>query len=81
MDRYIQDGIIKGTKDELIIFDDGTMRYITHRSNGEEITHDNCETYNVGNKGGLRIKYGNGSSFSFRDYTTGEIDKRWKKIE
>ena len=28
MDRYTQDGIIKGTKDELIIFDDGTIRYI-----------------------------------------------------
>lgn len=79
MDRYIQDGIIKGMKDELIIFDDGTIRYITKNVNGEEIIHDDCEMYNVGNNGGARIKYGNGSSFSFKDYSTGEIDKNWKK--
>ena len=81
MDRYIQDGIIKGTKDELIIFDDGTIRYITHDSDLEEIVYEDCEKYNVGNKGGVRIKYGTGSSFSFKEYITGEIDKRWEKIE
>ncbi len=81
MNRYIQDGIIKDTKDELIIFDDGTIRYITHNINGEEITYENCEMYPVGNKGGMRIKYGGGSSFSFKDYNTGEIDKRLTKKE
>jgi hypothetical protein len=29
----------------------------------------------------MRIKYGNGSSFSFKDYNTGEIDKMWKKVD
>ena len=81
MDRYTQDGIIKGTKDELTIFDDGKIRYITHNSDGEEITYDDCEIYSVGNKGGARIKYGNGASFSFKDYNTGEIDERWKSLK
>jgi hypothetical protein len=80
MERYIQDGFVKNTKDELIIFDDGRVQYITHKSNGEDIIHDDCEMYPVGNKGGMRVKYGNGSSFSFKDYNTGEIDNRWKKI-
>lgn len=71
-----------GLDDELIIFDDGTIRYITHNVwNGDEIVYEDCEMYAVGNKGGMRIKYGNGSSFSFKDYTTGEVDKRLTKIE
>ena len=70
-----------GLDDELILFDDGTIRYITHNVwNGDEIVYEDCEMYAVGNKGGMRIKYGSGSSFSFKDYTTGEIDKRLTKI-
>jgi hypothetical protein len=80
MEIYNTNGIINGTKDELIVFDDGSFRYTTHNCDGEEIIHDDCEAYSVGSKGGLRIKYGNGSSFSFKDYSTGEIDKRWEKI-
>ena len=76
MDKYIQDGIIKETKDELIIYDDGSISYAVYNSNGEKIIYDNCEIYPVGDKGGMRIKYGTGSSFSFKDYSTGEIDKR-----
>ena len=69
-----------GLDDELILFDDGTIRYITHNVwNGDEIVYEDCEMYAVGNKGGMRIKYGSGSSFSFKDYATGEIDKRLKK--
>ena len=71
-----------GLDDELILFDDGIIRYITHNVwNGDEIVYEDCEMYAVGNKGGMRIKYGSGSSFSFKDYTTGEIDKRLTKIE
>lgn len=79
MDKYVQDGIIKGTKDELIIFDDGSISYAVYNSSGDKITYDNCEIYPVGNKGGMRIKYGTGSSFSFKDYGTGEIDKKLTK--
>lgn len=78
MKIYTQDGIIKGTKDELIIFDDGAIRYITHNCKGEDIVYDNCEKYTVGNKGGIRIKYGNNSSFSFKSYNNGELDERWE---
>ena len=78
-DSYIQDGIIKGTKDELIISDDGSISYAVYNSSGDKITYDNCEIYPVGNKGGMRIKYGTGSSFSFKDYSTGEIDKKLTK--
>jgi hypothetical protein len=71
-----------GLDDELILFDDGTIRYITHNVwNGDEIVYEDCEMYAVGNKGGMRIKYGSGSSFSFKDYATGEVDKRLTKIE
>lgn len=71
-----------GLDDELILFDDGTIRYITHNVwNGDEMVYEDCEMYAVGNKGGMRIKYGSGSSFSFKDYATGEVDKRLTKIE
>lgn len=80
MEKYTQNGIIKCTKDELII-SDNTICYITHNRNGEEIVYNNCEKYAVGNKGGIRIKYGKGSSFSFRKYDNGEIDERWQLIE
>lgn len=80
MEKYIQDGIIKNTKDELIISDD-TICYITHNCNGDEIVYNNCEKYAVGDKGGIRIKYGKGSSFSFRKYNNGEIDERWELID
>ena len=81
MERYTQEGIIKGTDDELIIFDDGSVQYITQNVDGEYIVHDNCKMYSVGNKGGMRIKYGHGSSFSFKRYDNGEIDERWIKKE
>jgi hypothetical protein len=76
MERYTQDGIINGTKDELVIFDDGTIQYVIVNANGENIVFNNCELYPVGNKGGMRIKYG-GCSVSFKQYDTGEIDKKW----
>ena len=82
MEIYTQKPIINiGIDDELIIFDDKTIRYITHNCDGEELIYDNCEMYSVGNKGGMRIKYGTGSSFSFKDYDTGKIDERWIKKE
>lgn len=83
MERYkMKPSANIGLDDELILFDDGTIRYITHNVwNGDEIIYEDCEMYAVGNKGGMRIKYGSGSSFSFKDYATGEVDKRLTKIE
>ena len=83
MERYkMKPSANIGLDDELILFDDGTIRYITHNVwNGDEIVYEDCEMYAVGNKGGMRIKYGSGSSFSFKDYATGEVDKRLTKIE
>ena len=81
IEKYIQDGICKNSKDIFIVYDDGELK--------GQIVNKSPDVWlqDVGNKGGVRINYGkknaNGmaASCSFKNYDDGELDKRWKRID
>lgn len=94
IEKYIKDGICKNSKDIFIVYDDGTLEYLEnfYNDDGElkgQIVNKSPDVWfqDVGNKGGVRINYGNknasgmAASCSFKNYDDGELDKRWKRID
>ena len=77
---YEADGVFGDSKEVFVIMDDGSLSYKTYI--GEKVFEEENPVLVQCGKG-QRIEYGCGiirSSTPFRNYSDGEIDKRWTKI-
>lgn len=74
---YEMDGLINGSRDIFTIMEDGSLSYKTYIGD-RTIDWDNPTLVPCGK--GQRINFGKGSSSPFKDYTSGELDKKWTKI-
>ena len=85
-EMYEQDGIIKGTKDVLTIYEYDSLGLVTYNGETKRV-HNNVNFVSVGTNGGQRVEYGDEpdgrvrSSMSFRNYNNGQIDEHWTKIK
>ena len=75
---YVKDGIFNGSKDIFTIMEDGSLLYKTYM--GDKIIDFENPTLVPCGKG-QRINFDSGGSAPFKDYTTGELDKKWTKIK
>ena len=71
------DGLINGSREILTIMDDGSLTYKAYIGD-KVIDYENPTLVPCGK--GQRINFGKGSSSPFKDYTSGELDKKWTKI-
>lgn len=72
----------EGQKFLLTINEDDSIKLILCKKE-EGIEKECANIYDIGGKGGKRIEYGKSktkSSLPFKNYSDGQLDKRWVKI-
>lgn len=82
-EMYECDGVCKGTKYVLVIYDDNTPK-LTFYNGDVKFEEENVSFEEIGKNGGLRVSYGTSkvqSSLPFKKYLDGTLDERWTKIK
>lgn len=73
----------EGQKYLFTIYDNDSVKLVLCEKD-ELIEKENARVYDIGGKGGQRIEYGTSttkSSLPFKNYSDGQLDKRWEKIK